>query len=178
VSRKEVTQIEAEVRHAICSWVKEVVIGLGFCPFARQPFESDRIRWAVYLDADIQSVLVGLMRELYHLDKVADTETTLMILPGAFPDFEAFLGVVELAETLLEDQGYAGVYQIASFHPDYQFEGYAADDPANATNQSPYPMLHLLREDSITAALLHYPDPWKIPLRNRDIARKWKQGRL
>lgn len=167
-----------EIREAVRTWVREVVIGLGFCPFARQPFEEGRVRWAVYEGVDMEVLLASLMREVFFLDKDPDTETTLMIMPDAYPDFEEFLGAIELAEELLRDQGYEGVYQLASFHPHFQFEGYTKDDFANATNQSPYPILHILREDSITRALKNYPDPWKIPLRNRDIARKWKQGLL
>jgi uncharacterized protein len=101
------------------------------------------------------------------------TETSFLILPEGFSDFLAYLDLVGLAEELLENEGFEGIYQVASFHPEYMFEGSPEDDPANYTNRSPYPMLHLLREESIEKALEHYQgDPEEIPGRNVDFARE------
>ena len=99
-------------------------------------------------------------------------ETTFIIFPDNFSDFETYLDLVELSEALAADQGYEGIYQIASFHPEYCFEGAEADDPANYTNRSIYPMLHLLREDSLSDALDNFPDAESIPERNIAFAQR------
>ncbi len=153
------------------SWIRDVVIGLSFCPFAAKPFHEEKVRYAVLHPAPIQSVLESVIREAYFLDQHEDTETTLIILPEGYADFLAYLDVLDLGEQLLVEQGYEGIYQIASFHPEYQFADTNLDDPANFTNRSPYPMLHLIREDSITHVLETYPDPENIPERNRAVAR-------
>jgi len=95
-----------------------------------------------------------------------------LIYAGAFADFDDYLDFLGLAEALLSDQGYEGIYQLASFHPDYSFEEAALDDAANYTNRSPYPMLHLLRESSLEQAIAHYPDPENIPERNIALTRE------
>lgn len=158
-------------------WVKEIVIGLGFCPFAARPFLEDRIRYVALPDEGIARALEDLLAEARSLDRSPEIETTLVILPMGYEDFEDYLDLLALAEECLIDRGYEGVYQLASFHPEYRFEGQAPDDPANYTNRSPYPMLHLIREDSITRALWHYPDPASIPERNKALARSLGLGR-
>ena len=120
----------------------------------------------------MESALETLVDELNFLDRTEGIETSLLIFPNHFADFEDYLDLVELAENLSIEQGYEGVYQIASFHPDYCFAGADADDPANYTNRSLYPMLHLLREDSISKALDHYIDPEGIPERNIAFAQE------
>ncbi len=154
------------------TWIREVVIGLQFCPFAAQPYQQEKIRYVIVDPAPLQVVLEAVIQEAYHLDEQPETETTLLILPGVYADFMDYLDMLSLCEQLLIDQGYEGVYQIASFHPLYQFADTNLDDPANYTNRSPHPMLHLIREDSITQVLEHYPDPELIPERNRATARK------
>ena len=99
-------------------------------------------------------------------------ETTLLIIPASFKSFDAYLELVSHAQMLLEKWGYEGVYQLASFHPQYLFEGTQDDDPANYTNRSVYPMLHILREASLTVAIDSHPDPQSIPVRNISYARK------
>lgn len=151
-------------------WINSVVIGCNFCPFAAKAMLRKSIRYVVLPEATVESALEAFVEELRHLDRMEDIETTLIIFPGHFVDFEAYLDLVELAEDLSAEQGYEGVYQVASFHPEYRFAGTKDDDPTNYTNRSPYPMLHLLREDSITRALEHYPDPEGIPERNMAFA--------
>jgi len=128
------------------------------------------IRYMVLPEATLESALAAVVEELHYLDRMEDIETTLVIFPGQFADFEEYLDLVDMAEELSADQGYEGVYQIASFHPEYCFAGAKNDDPANYTNRSPYPMLHLLREESITRALEHFEDPEGIPERNMAFA--------
>lgn len=121
--------------------------------------------------ATLESSLETLVEEMHWLDRSTDVETTLLIFPHHFADFEDYLDLLDLAEALAEEQGYEGIYQIASFHPDYCFAGALPDDPANFTNRSPYPMLHLLREESVTRAVENFPDPEGIPERNMAFAR-------
>lgn len=147
-------------------WINSVVIGCNFCPFAAKAMLRKSIRYVVLEDVTLESTLEALVQELHHLDTVEDIETSLLIFPGQFADFGAYLNMIDLAEQLSADQGYDGVYQIASFHPAYCFAGSTDDDPANYTNRSPYPMLHILREASITRAVDNYPDPEGIPERN------------
>ncbi len=147
-------------------WINSVVIGCNFCPFAAKAMLRKSIRYVVMPEATLESSLEMVITELRHLDHAAEIETTLIIFPYQFADFEDYLDLAEMAEDLSVEQGYEGVYQIASFHPEYCFEGADENDPANYTNRSPYPMLHLLREDSISKAVDHYIDPEGIPERN------------
>jgi len=153
-------------------WINSVVIGCNFCPFAAKAMLRKSIRYVVLPDITLESALEAVVEELRYLDRSVDIETTLVIFPNQFSNFEDYLDLAELAEDLSVEQGYEGIYQIASFHPDYRFEGAKDNDPANYTNRSPYPMLHILREDSITKALDHYIDPEGIPERNIAFAQE------
>ena len=121
--------------------------------------------------ADNGTALEALMKELHYLDKDEDIETSFIILPNNFADFTTYLNLVDMAEQLITKKNYEGVYQLASFHPQYCFAGEDKNDAANYTNRSPYPMLHILREDSITKALENFPDPESIPEKNIAFAR-------
>ena len=149
-----------------------MVIGCNFCPFAAKAVLKKTIRYVVVEEGDIESSLELFFTELRLLDQVAEVETTLIIFPHHFADFEDYLDLVELAEALIVEQNYEGVYQVASFHPDYCFEGAEADDPANYTNRSIFPMLHILREDSLSDALDNFPDAEGIPEKNIAFARR------
>ena len=152
-------------------WIKEVIIGLNFCPFAKREFNRNSIRYAVIDAMTLDVCLEALIDESILLDSDESIETSLLIFTHAVSDFDQFLDFIELANAVLIEHGYEGVYQLASFHPDYRFAGEQDEDPANFTNRSPYPMLHLIREASIERALRHYPDPEAIPERNIELAR-------
>ncbi|MGB4846832.1 MAG: DUF1415 domain-containing protein [Saprospiraceae bacterium] len=152
------------------AWIKSVVIGCNFCPFAATAMLKKSIRYVVLPNASIETTLEVLTREIRFLDESDDIETILIILPNDFADFGAYLDLVAISEQFVSLQGYEGVYQIASFHPEYCFDGSDTDDPANYTNRSVYPMLHILREESITRAIENYPDPDGIPRRNIEYA--------
>ncbi len=154
------------------TWLKTIIIACSICPFAKRELERGRIRYSISHDIAIESCLLKLMLECDRLDSDSGIETTLLIYDSAFTAFDDYLDFLELAEALLIEQGYEGVYQLASFHPDYCFEGTEADDPANYTNRSPYPMLHLLRETSIERAVATYPHPENIPQRNIELTRE------
>jgi hypothetical protein len=153
-------------------WLEKIVIGCNFCPFAAKPFFQDKIRYRVVPSAQKKDILETLVRECSWLEENAETETSLLILPEGYEKFNAYLDLLDLAEQLLEKEGYEGIFQLASFHPDYRFAGTKADDAANYTNRSPYPILHLLKEESIEKALEKFPDPDKIPDKNIAFARE------
>lgn len=164
--------LQSKVIDQTIDWIKSVVIGCNFCPFAAKAMLQKSIRYVVLEEATKESTLASLLDELQYLDTHDDIETTLIITPNHFSDFASYLTLVSAAEKTASRQGYDGIYQIASFHPEYRFADSTTDDPANYTNRSIYPMLHLIREESITQALKHYKDPEGIPQRNVDYARE------
>lgn len=153
-------------------WIKSVVIDLNFCPFAAKVLLKKSIHYVVVSNADLEASLETLIKEMHYLDSNEEIETTFIVFRKAYADFDEYLDLVDKAEDLLEREGYEGVYQVASFHPDYCFEGAEKDDAANYTNRSVYPMLHLLREESITKALALYKNPELIPEHNIKVARE------
>ncbi len=157
-------EIEQQVRH----WLEEVVIGLNLCPFAAHPNKLGRIRIAVSEAADEESLLEDLQEEMSLLDtsEESEIETTLLAVPHMLDDFEQYNQFFDLVDIWLREFGWEGNYQVASFHPDYQFADTEADDPGNLTNRSPWPLFHLIRESSIDRALASHPDVDGIPARN------------
>lgn len=153
-------------------WITGVVIAYNFCPFASKPVNEGRVHFTVSTGKNAATVLEQVIRECYRLDEDPEIETSLLILPDGFAGFEDFLELVDLAESLLADQDYEGIYQLASFHPAYCFAGAEENDPANYTNRSPYPMLHFLREASVEKALRFYKKPEDIPENNIRLARE------
>ncbi|MEO7176934.1 MAG: DUF1415 domain-containing protein [Saprospiraceae bacterium] len=153
------------------SWIEKIIIGCNFCPFAAKPYRLNQIEYRLAGTEEVEGILEKVIESCVFLDHTVEIETLLLILPTGFEDLEKYLDLTILAEDLLLLQGYEGVYQIASFHPVYQFEDAEADDAANYTNRSPYPMLHLLREESISKALEHFEGAEEIPERNIEFAR-------
>ncbi len=148
------------------NWVEEIVIGLNLCPFASLPFHNNNIEYAVNPGDSTEQHLFQLAECFARLDASTEIETSLLIYPDAYLSFDNYLDLLDLANQLLEDLGYAGTYQIASFHPDYRFEGSEEDDASNFSNRSPYPMLHLIREADLEKAIAHYPDIEQVPINN------------
>ena len=161
-------------------WLDRLVIGLGLCPFAKAVQVKRQIRYCVSDVTDASELLTVLAQELRALSE-ADAElidTTLLIHPNALNDFLDYNDFLNEADDLLVEHGLDGVLQIASFHPDYCFAEADADDPANFTNRSPYPMLHLLREASVSRAVAAFPDPGAIFERNIATLRELSPARL
>ncbi|MHA4807248.1 DUF1415 domain-containing protein [Flavitalea flava] len=153
------------------TWIDTVVVGCNFCPFAAREVKQRTIYYQVEPAIDKKTCLESFMKECLRLDREESIETSFLILTNGFQQFDDYLDLVSLAEELLKKSGYEGVYQVASFHPLYRFGGAKANDAANYTNRSIYPMLHLLREASIEKALERFPDPGQIPDRNISFAR-------
>lgn len=152
-------------------WINDVIVGCNFCPFAANVIKQQAVHYRV--DAGVYSIFsaASFLEEIIRLDNEEKIETSFLIYPSSFENFDDYLDMVALAEEFLSDNDYEGIYQLASFHPLYQFADSPINDAANYTNRSVYPMLHLLREASIDKALEHYKDPRKIPDRNVNFAR-------
>ena len=142
------------------AWVEHAVIGLNLCPFAKAPQVKGLVRYVESQAQDPAALLSDLLDELQRLAKAPPErlETTLLVHPQVFTDFADFNDFLGVAEDTVADLGLEGVIQVASFHPDYRFEGTTADDITNATNRSPHPTLHLIREDSIDRAVAAFPE--------------------
>lgn len=163
--------------HAVAltrAWVDRVVIGLNLCPFAKAPQVKGRIRYVCSEATTPQALLHALSAELLHL---ADTpidvvETTLLIHPFVLTDFAQYNAFLDRAESAVDALDLSGVLQIASFHPQYRFAGTRPADVTNATNRSPFPMLHLIREQSIDRAVAAFPEAEAIYLANMATMRR------
>lgn len=149
-------------------WLERAVIGLNLCPFAKGVHVKNQIHYAVATSDDVEKLRHLLRAELQALVAmpVETRETTLVILPNCLTDFLDFNDFLAEADALLDELDLGGTLQIASFHPQYQFAGTHADDVTNCTNRSPYPTLHLLREESIDRAVEVFPDAELIFERN------------
>lgn len=155
-------------------WLTRAVVGLNLCPFAKAVMAKGQVRYVVTELTDPELVLKLLQTEMQTLvDADPDTlDTTLLIAPYLLPDFVDFNEFLFDCEAVLQAMDLKGVLQIADFHPNYQFAGTAPEDVENRTNQSPYPTLHLLREDSVSRAVQAFPDAAMIYERNTALLRE------
>ena len=155
-------------------WLERAVIGLNLCPFAKAVHNRGQVRFMLSDATTTEALLTQLGEELLLLrDTPAEqVDTTLLIHPGVLGDFLDYNDFLDDADALVETLALDGVIQVASFHPDYQFAGSTPDDIENCTNRAPYPMLHLLREDSVERAVAAFPDPDAIVDRNIETLRK------
>lgn len=151
-SRRPLAAEDPAVVELTRRWIAEVVIGLNLCPFARRVFDGGLIRYAVTRARNTTELITVLTEELRLLSVTPEDriETAFLIHPEVLHDFLDYNDFVAEADQLIDELGFRGTIQIAGFHPRYQFAGTAIDDVENYTNRSPFPMLHLLRESSIT----------------------------
>ena len=149
-------------------WINTFVIGYNLCPFARKVQLQNRIEYIVNESSDLSLLMTAFLENVQLLSRIPaeKIDTSLFIVPNALEDFEEYLDFVATAEDLVIELGFEGIFQIATFHPKYQFAGTKIDDIENYTNRSPFPMLHILREESLTKALENYEQPELIPQRN------------
>ncbi len=155
-------------------WLHRAVIGLNLCPFAKAVLARGQVRLVHSSALDAETLATDLLHELQLLVCADPTQidTTLLVHPQALREFEEFNDFLDIADALLVELGLEGKIQIASFHPDYRFAGTGADDITNATNRSPHPTLHLLRESSIDDAVAAFPDAAAIYERNQETLRR------
>ena len=157
-------RVEADVRR----WLERAVIGLNLCPFAKAVYARNQVR-IVVSDASTERALLEQLGEemaLLRDTPAGQVDTTLLVHPQELGDFLDFNDFLDDADALVEALDLDGVLQVASFHPHYQFAGTEPDDAVNLTNHAPYPILHLLREDSVDRAVAAYPEPDSIIERN------------
>ncbi|MFT5951038.1 MAG: hypothetical protein ACI9BN_001301, partial [Francisella sp.] len=137
------TMSNENIIQATQKWVETIVVGMNLCPFAKREIVKDRVRYTISESTLQEQLLMDLKTELELLDTDTSIETTLLIHPSILQDFYDYNDFLELADSLLVDMELDGIYQLASFHPNYQFGGTEFDDAENYTNRSPYQMLHL-----------------------------------
>ncbi len=154
------------------NWLKNIVVAFNFCPFVKREILRNSIYYAVCRFVETAHCLEAMHKELLRLDDHVDIETTLVVFPETFHNFEEYLGFVDICQAFIRQQGYEGIYQLATFHPDYCFADAAVHDPANYTNRSPYPLIHIIREESLERVLEIYEDPESIPEKNIILARE------
>ena len=161
--------VEADVRR----WLERAVIGLNLCPFAKAVYAKQQVRIMVSDASTKRALLEQLGEEMALLrdTPAEEIDTTLLVHPQVLQDFLDYNDFLDDADALVEAMELDGVLQVASFHPQYQFAGTEPDDADNLTNRAPYPILHLLREDSVDRAVAAYPEPDAIVERNLAIVR-------
>lgn len=153
-------------------WIVDVVIGCNFCPFAAREVKKGSIHFEVLQEDKTGPVLKMILAMFAKLNEEPGVETVFIILPHHFGSFSVYLKLLHAANRLVKKEGFEGIFQLASFHPDYLFEGSSRNDPANYTNRSPFPMIHILREESVSRAIDSYPDIDSIPQKNMAFARQ------
>ena len=159
-------------------WVETLVVGMNLCPFAKRELAKNSVRFASTTSITEEQLLMALQTELELLDADPSVETTLLVHPGVLQDFYDYNRFLSYADSLLVEMGLEGIYQIASFHPEYQFDGTRRNDAENYTNRSPYPLLHLIREASLDRAIANYPEVDQIPVRNIALMKRLGEDRL
>ncbi|EIA3184400.1 DUF1415 domain-containing protein [Vibrio parahaemolyticus] len=164
------TDINA-VTQQVDQWLNDVVIGLNLCPFAAKPQRNKQIKIFVSEATQEEALLEDILLQLIELSTTEPEklETTLVVVPNMLQDFWDYNFCIDWVEGLIKQQDWEGTFQVATFHPDYCFGGAAPEDDENLTNRSPYPIFHLIREESMEKVLKHYPDPESIP--DTNIAR-------
>ncbi|MFQ0976793.1 DUF1415 family protein [Vibrio campbellii] len=161
------TDINA-ITEQVDQWLNDVVIGLNLCPFAAKPQRNKQIKIFVSEASQEEALLEDILLQLIELSSTEPEklETTLVVVPNMLQDFWDYNFFIDWVEGLIKQQDWEGIFQVATFHPDYCFGGAEPKDDENLTNRSPYPVFHLIREESMEKVLKHYPDPESIPVTN------------
>jgi hypothetical protein len=166
----QTTDVNA-ITQQVDQWLNDVVIGLNLCPFAAKPQRNKQIKIFVSEASQEEALLEDILLQLIELSNTEPEklETTLVVVPNMLDDFWDYNLFIDWVEGLIKQQNWEGIFQVATFHPDYCFGGAEPEDDENLTNRSPYPIFHLIREESMEKVLKHYPDPESIP--DTNIAR-------
>ena len=170
----ELELTDDQIKQQTIAWLRSFIIEYNICPFAKHTVNQETIAIDIVQPDNLEQALEIMMSTLVLMDKNAEIETVLLVFSELFSNFDDYLDFVFLAEELLLLSCYEGIYQLATFHPNYCFADILATDVSNYTNRSPYPMLHILRESSIEKAIDYYGDTHKIPENN--IAMMHKLG--
>jgi hypothetical protein len=159
---------KSEIEHIVEQWLNDVVIGLNLCPFAAKPQRNKQIKITISGATSEEALLQDIYDQLLELDNTdpEQLETTLVVVPNMLEDFDLYNFFIDWIEALIKQQDWEGTFQLATFHPNYCFAGTNPEDAENLTNRSPYPIFHLIREESMEKVLRHYPNPELIPENN------------
>jgi len=157
---------ERKIISRVHHWIEKAVIGLDLCPFTNSVYRQNKLRCWVSESKQVDALMLELYQQCQYLIETPKIETTLLIIPHQLQDFAEFNQVLDQVDALMAAYQWTGIFQIASFHPDYQFNNTSVDDRENWSNRSPYPILHILRESSVERALAGYPNPERIPETN------------
>ena len=177
MSRLDIHSLDISPLEQVCieetkKWITSFVIKLNLCPFAKHVMDNGSVRIQVRASETTEQALFALTEEVQYLNANPDVATTLVIFPLMLHDFFEYLDFVDQVYTDVLDEKYEGIYQLATFHPDYCFADTMVSDVTNYTNRSPYPMLHLLREEELATAIAYYGDTEKIPENNMTCLRQ------
>lgn len=155
-------------------WVEAIVVGLNLCPFAAPEVRNQSIRYVASHAASLEEATQDFLAELQIIQKSDESElsTSLVNFTDTAVEFEAFLDLIDMCQSALESAGLEGVFQLASFHPQYCFSGVDPDDITNWTNRAPFPTIHIIREGQMSRVLVHYKTPEEIPERNMALMEK------
>ena len=160
----------SSIINATKQWIDEIIIGLNFCPFAKKEFVNNTIHYHLSNTSQVKPALHDFIEQCQYLQSHDEIETTLIVYDEGFRGFDRYLDLVDYANELLMESGFEGVFQLASMHPEYCFDGIDYDDASNFTNRSPYPIIHIIREASMARVLSVYKEPEKIPENNIKLA--------
>lgn len=172
------TNDESQIESLTLGWVQRVVLGLNLCPFAHPVIKAGGLSVRVHNASELSDVLTTAAEMMQDLANTDGDATSLLVLPNGFAEFDDYLDLAAMADALLDDLDLLGVVQVATFHPDYQFEGSMPNDASNYTNRSPYPMLHFLQEAAVEIAVSKHPDAESIPQRNIDLLENMDRDEL
>ncbi|QLZ68917.1 hypothetical protein FOLKNPGA_01697 [Legionella sp. PC1000] len=161
-----------QIKKQTIAWIRSFIIQFKICPFAEYTVNQETLVIDIVRPKNLEQALEMMMSTMVRMDKDIKIETVLLLFPSSLSDFDNYLDFVSLAEEMLTGSGYEGIYQLATFHPDYCFADVLTTDVSNYTNRSPYPMLHILRESSIEKAIDYYGDTSKIPDYNIETMHK------
>ena len=164
------TANNSELEQSLWQWLDNVVIGLNLCPFAKKPRKNNQIKLVISNATDDETLLTEFMDELQFIEQVDpnDKDTSLFAVANALEDFEQYLNFLAIANMTVQQLGLEGKFQLASFHPNYQFEDTSPNDRENLTNTAPCPVIHIIREATVEKVLKVYPNPEQIPENNID----------
>lgn len=173
------------VEKHIRAWLQSFIVELNLCPFARPLIADPALRISVCDASNLEQLHYAFLSELDLIQQSSEGEiaTSLLVVPNTLQRFEDYLDFLGDAEAMLEELGLDGTIQLASFHPQYLFDGEDKNSASHFSNRSPYPLIHFLREEMVASALQNYANPEKIPTRNiktlqtigRDtIERRWQ----
>lgn len=154
------------VLKATKNWFEQVVLGLNLCPFAHKPARENAIRFIHNSDQSLVALGDAVITEMAYLQQHPEIETSVIALSECLQDFDAYTSFLIQIERLIHNNAYEGLFQVASFHPDYQFTNTEANDTSNLSNRSPYPLLHIIREESLEKLIDQHPDTQQIPIDN------------